>query len=80
MKSTFAQYAKGPMGLLIALSSCVSAFLTGLIYLLVCIKAWAGAFGLGTATQYYRFGNKLFRRLLGTDEVHRRDENQFKFP
>ena len=40
------------MGLLIALSSCVSAFLTGLIYLLVCIKAWAGAFGLGTATQY----------------------------
>lgn len=52
MKSTFAQYAKGPMGLLIALSSCVSAFLTGLIYLLVCIKAWAGAFGLGTATQY----------------------------
>lgn len=52
MKSTFAQYAKGPMGLLIAISSCVSAFLTGLIYLLVCIKAWAGAFGLGTATQY----------------------------
>lgn len=52
MKSTFAQYAKGPIGLLIALSSCVSAFLTGLIYLLVCIKAWAGAFGLGTATQY----------------------------
>ena len=52
MKSTFAQYAKGPMGLLIALSSCVSAFLTGLIYLLVCTKAWAGAFGLGTATQY----------------------------
>lgn len=52
MKSTFAQYAKGPMGLLIALSSCVSAFLTGLIYLLVCIKARAGAFGLGTATQY----------------------------
>ncbi len=52
MKSTFAQYAKGPMGLLIALSSCVSAFLTGLIYLLVCIKAWAGAVGLGTATQY----------------------------
>lgn len=52
MKSTFAQYAKGPMGLLIALSSCVSAFMTGLIYLLVCIKAWAGAFGLGTATQY----------------------------
>lgn len=52
MKSTFAQYAKGPMGLLIALSSCVSAFLTCLIYLLVCIKAWAGAFGLGTATQY----------------------------
>lgn len=61
MKSTFAQYAKGPMGLLIALSSCVSAFLTGLIYLLVCIKAWAGAFGLGTATQYIGSVTSFFR-------------------
>lgn len=52
MKSTFAKYAKGPMGLLIALSSCISSLLTGLIYLLVCVKAWGGAFGLGTATQY----------------------------
>lgn len=60
MKSTFAQYAKGPMGLLIALSSCVSAFLTGLIYLLVCIKAWAGAFGLGTATQYIGSATSFF--------------------
>lgn len=61
MKSTFAQYAKGPMGLLIALSSCVSAFMTGLIYLLVCIKAWAGAFGLGTATQYIGSVTSFFR-------------------
>lgn len=79
MKSTFAQYAKGPMGLLIALSSCVSAFLTGLIYLLVCIKAGA-AHSSRHRNAVYRFGNKLFRRLIGTDEVHRRDADQFKFP
>lgn len=44
--------AQGPMGLWNALGSCISAVLTGLVYVFVCLKAWAGAFGVGAVTQY----------------------------
>lgn len=47
-----AHYAKGPMGLLQAASAACSGILTGLIYLYICIKAWGGAFGVGSVTQY----------------------------
>lgn len=48
----FARYHRGPIGLYRAASSAVSAVLTGLVYIFVCLKAWAGAFGLGAVTQY----------------------------
>lgn len=48
----FSRFARGPMGLWKALSRGISTFLTGMVYLYVCLKAWAGAFGLGAVTQY----------------------------
>ena len=33
-------------------SRVVSVILTGLVYVFVCLKAWAGAFGVGSITQY----------------------------
>lgn len=48
----FARFARGPMGLYYAASSAVSVVFTGAVYLIVCLKAWAGAFGLGAVTQY----------------------------
>ena len=47
-----ARDARGPMGAWAALGSCLSAVITGLVYLFVCLKAWAGAFGVGSVTQY----------------------------
>ena len=44
--------AKGPMGLLKALGTAISTLFTGVVYLFVCVKAWAGAFGVGSVTQY----------------------------
>ena len=44
--------ARGPMGLLLGASAAVSHVLSGLIYLFVCLKAWAGAFGVGYVAQY----------------------------
>lgn len=46
------RYAKGPMGGLMALSAAISTVFTGFAYLFVCLKAWAGAFGVGSVTQY----------------------------
>ncbi len=48
----FARYARGHMGLYRAASSAVSVIFTGVVYAFVCLKAWAGAFGLGSVTQY----------------------------
>lgn len=48
----FAHLAKGPMGVYASASSAVSVIFTGIVYVYVCLKAWAGAFGLGMVTQY----------------------------
>ena len=48
----FAHLSWGPMGLYSAAAAAVSVVFTGLVYGFVCIKAWAGAFGLGAVTQY----------------------------
>ncbi len=57
--SFFAKLAKGPMGLYAAASSAVSVIFTGFVYVFVCLKAWAGAFGLGSVTQYISAITKL---------------------
>ena len=43
---------KGPMGLWKVLGTTISTLFTGVVYLYVCLKAWAGAFGVGSVTQY----------------------------
>lgn len=48
----FAHLALGPVGLCAAASSFLSVVFTGIVYTFVCLKAWAGAFGLGLITQY----------------------------
>ena len=55
----FAKFAKGPMGLYRAASAGVSVIFTGFVYLFVCLKAWAGAFGVGSVTQYISSITKL---------------------
>lgn len=51
-KGLGAKYAKGGQGLFSAASSAVSGFFTGFVYLFVGLKAWAGAFGVGSVMQY----------------------------
>ncbi len=48
----FAHLAIGPMGLYNAAGAAVSVIFTGIVYAFVCLKALAGAFGLGSVTQY----------------------------
>ncbi len=51
---------KGPLGIWSSLESSVSMLLTGFIYLFVCLKAWAGAFGIGAVTQYIGAATNTF--------------------
>ena len=55
-----AKWAKGPMGALCAASSCMSVLLSGVVYLFVCLKAYAGAFGIGAVSQYVGASTQLF--------------------
>lgn len=48
----FAKLCRGPIGGYQAAGSAVSVLFTGIAYLYVCLKAWAGAFGIGAVTQY----------------------------
>lgn len=44
--------ARGKMGCLFMLSAAVSRSFIWVVYLFVCLKAWGGAFGVGSVTQY----------------------------
>lgn len=50
--SKIAAYAKGPIGMLSMLSDVVNRVFVGVVYLFVCLKAYGGAFGVGSVTQY----------------------------
>lgn len=58
--SKMARNARGPRGLWMAASRAISVVLTGVVYLFVCLKAWAGAFGVGSVTQYVGAISSLF--------------------
>lgn len=55
-----ARRAMGDVGLLRALAQALSAVLTGVVYLFVCLKSWAGAFDVGAVTQYVGAATQLF--------------------
>ena len=52
MKALFGWDYSGKMGFYMAMSNALGAVTTGIIYGFVCLKAWAGAFGVGAVTQY----------------------------
>lgn len=60
VSSQIAKWARGPMGRWMAACQILSAVLTGTIYMFVCLKAWAGAFGVGAVTQYIGATTQLF--------------------
>jgi len=51
-RGQMARYSRGPSGLLSAASTAVGHVFTAVIYIFVCLKAWGGAFGVGSITQY----------------------------
>ena len=67
--SPMAQDCKGPMGLWLAASESISVILTAIIYIYVCLKAWAGAFGVGSVTQYIGAITNLFLGISALLEV-----------
>ena len=44
--------AQGRMGIYSGLGACITTVITGFIYVFTCLKAWGGAFDVGSITQY----------------------------
>lgn len=44
--------ARGKMGIYASLGVCITTLITGFIYVFTCLKAWGGAFDVGSITQY----------------------------
>ena len=59
----FGKLASGKMGILYSLSAGMSALVTGMVYIYVCLKAWAGAFGVGAVTQYVASVTAFIRNI-----------------
>ena len=65
----FAKMFSGKMGMMNAVARATSAIFTGLIYVFVCLKAWAGAFGVGSITQYVSAVTSLSRNVSSLVEA-----------
>ena len=52
VKGAIDKKMRGPIGLSWAASTGVDKLFIGVVYVYVCLKAWAGAFGVGAVTQY----------------------------
>lgn len=75
-KGEFAKIARGPMGLYLSLSAVISSLFIGVVYLFVCLKSWAGAFGVGMVMQYIASITKVssglnsFVRTIGDVKIN----------
>lgn len=53
------KYFRGPLSIFLTLANIVATLFIGVVYVFVCLKAWAGAFGVGSVTQYIGAITKL---------------------
>ena len=53
----------GPMGVYGGFAKSMGAISTAIIYIFVCLKAWAGAFGVGSATRYISAISELSKNI-----------------
>ena len=60
-----ARLSRGPVGLYNAAAAAVSVVFTGVVYAFVCLKAMAGAFGIGYVTQYISSITKVSGSVSG---------------
>mgnify|MGYP003292902541 CR=1 FL=1 len=76
IKGPIFKAAKGPVGIYGGLSLSLSTLTIGFVYVFTCLKAWGGAFGIGSITQYVGAATALasnihtFLRELGNMETN----------
>ncbi len=75
----YAKLSRGKMGVWYVLSSIFSILFSGIVYVFVCTKAWAGAFGLGMVTQYISAISNLSGKVASLFQVLGQARNHASF-
>ena len=69
----FDRLAKGHYGIMAGVGKGMGAVFTGFVYVFTCLKAWAGAFSVGSVTQYVSavtsFSDNIRVSLLCLDQI-----------
>lgn len=78
-RGKIAHQAKGIMGIWAGLASAVNIILTAVVYSFVCMKSWAGAFGVGSVTQYVSAVTALSKNISQILESAARLKNNVPF-
>lgn len=60
-----AELAKGPLGIYRGLGTGITVLVTGSVYVFTCLKAWAGAFDVGSITQYVGAATAMAESIFG---------------
>ena len=61
--------ARGKMGISAALGVSITAIITGSIYVFACLKAWGGAFDVGSITQYVGAATAMAASLFSLTDI-----------
>ncbi len=56
--------ARGKMGVYAGLGVCVTTLITGFVYVFTCLKAWGGAFDVGSITQYVGAASAMIANIF----------------
>ena len=56
--------ARGKMGVYAGLGVCVTTLITGSVYVFTCLKAWGGAFDVGSITQYVGAASAMIANIF----------------
>ena len=79
IRGPFAKLAKGRVGIYHSIATSLSAVFTGSMYIFTCLKALAGAFGVGSITQYVGVATTLSGSLTKLFSALGEIQNNGKF-
>ena len=65
----FGKAARGRMGVYASLGVCITTLITGFIYVFTCLKAWGGAFDVGSITQYVGAATAMVTNVFALTDV-----------
>jgi ATP-binding cassette subfamily B protein len=69
VNGAMAKQHRGKMGIYASLGVCITTLITGFIYVFTCLKAWGGAFDVGSITQYVGAATAMVSNIFALTDL-----------